>query len=245
MKDAEVKDKLENLSALSGGLVFAREEAWEKLQTRLDKPAEKVTMPWYKIAATAAVLLLALGIYIYTHPATAPVTNNIATATPQENREAPPAPAAPQNAYQAPATAETIRISLPKPKTVPGPTYTIDETNRDCIVQMEYPEQPVAQITQPPTKKMRLVHINELGNEEENTPAPIVYNTPALDISKMKIVSIYDVQHQEQMRRQEEEILALERLNRPHSFFAVTSLSKKRTSPFTASIFSIQLNRKN
>jgi hypothetical protein len=237
MKDAEVKDKLENLSALSGGLVFAREEAWEKLQTRLDKPAKKVIMPWYKLAATAAVLLLALGIYIYTHPATAPVTNNMATATPQENREAPPAPAAPQNAYQAPATAETIRISLPKPKTVPGPTYTIDETNRDCIVQMEYPEQPVAQITQPPTKKMRLVHINELGNEEENTPA--------LDISKMKIVSIYDVQHQEQMRRQEEEILALERLNRPHSFFVAASLSRHRNTSLSANLFSIQLNRKN
>lgn len=246
MKDAEVKEKLEQMSALSGGMVFGKEEAWEKLQARLDKPAKKVAMPWYKLAVAAAViLLLSLGIYVYIQPATAPTANTIVKVAPKA--QIVPAPAS-TVAVQEPTPPETIRISLPKPKAAPAPTYATEETKRDCIVPLEYPEKPVIPLTPPPAKKMRIVHINDIGNTEETPVEAITYNGPALDISKMKVVSIYDVQQEQQLQRQAEEIMAIARLNRPHNlFFGNNALTRRGSSnaPFASNLFSIQLNRKN
>lgn len=251
MKDAEVKEKLEQMSALSGGMVFAKEEAWEKLQARLDVPAKKAIIPWYRLAiAAAAVLLLSIGIYMYLQPATTPVTNTIVKVAPKE--EIPPTPAttvAVQEPTPPTTTApETIRISLPKPKATTTPTYAIEEKKRDCIVPLEYPEKPVIPLAQSPAKKMRIVHINDIGKTEETPAEAITYNGPSLDISKMKVVSIYDVQQEQQLQRQAEEIMAIARLNRPHNlFFGTNALTRRGNSnaSFASNLFSIQLNRKN
>jgi hypothetical protein len=53
MNDKQIQDKLEGLNALEGGIVYAKEEAWDKLQSRMDKPAKKIWILPARLAAAA------------------------------------------------------------------------------------------------------------------------------------------------------------------------------------------------
>jgi hypothetical protein len=56
-----IRDKLDSLGTLDGGIVFGKEEAWEKLQSRLDrKPAKKIVFKWW-LAAAAVLMIFVLG----------------------------------------------------------------------------------------------------------------------------------------------------------------------------------------
>ena len=55
----DLKSRIDELDTLSGGIVFGKEEAWDKLQSRLDrKPAVKFPFPILRAAAALVVLLL-------------------------------------------------------------------------------------------------------------------------------------------------------------------------------------------
>ena len=57
--DKLVTNKMASLDTLSGGIVFGKEEAWEKLQARMDgKPAHRIA--WKYVLALAAILLVAV-----------------------------------------------------------------------------------------------------------------------------------------------------------------------------------------
>jgi hypothetical protein len=256
MKDKEVQDKMEGLDALAGGIVYGKEEAWDKLQARLEqKPAKKIALV-YRWLAAAAVLLLCLGIigmYYYPeqqiavyqphNPVITTDTEHMAVATPITTEPilvTEPQTKAPANRKDVPH----VQFVTDEPKTVKVPE-PVDTAAAPAIAVTTLPK---PQVT--PVKKMRVVHINDLGQTEETEPQPaIVYNGPSLDISKMKVVSIYDVQWEENRKRQEEEIMTIVRLNRPHNglfqFPGTAGRNNRNDQSFAQNPFSIRLNRNN
>lgn len=255
MKDYEVKERLESLSPLAGGVVFGKEEAWDKLQARMEKkPASKI--PMLHLSA-AAILLLGIGISTYKY-LQAPTVENMTgipatSTTPQTTGE--------QTVINTPETQTPLSVS---PETVRMIKTTIPVRNNKTLPVIEKSETEVATtnvttaplptvVNEPvkptPVHKMRVVHINDIGKTEEETQPVYVYNGPALDISKMKVVSLNDVQREESMRKQEEEIITMIRINRPHgSFFGFTNAVSfgGAISPLNnKNPLSIRLNRNN
>lgn len=253
MNDKQLKEKMESLDALSGGIVFGKEEAWDKLQSRMDaKPARKIVL-WYRLVAAAAVLLLFISIaYIYNTP-----EKEIAQSQ-------PPSPVI-QEIETAPAT--TIAITDPQPEMIVPQEKAARKHEQQPVNFVIKEEQPAAQQepqdmvvpqpaivnvvppvpTKPSVKKMRVVHINELGNYEEEPAYAAEHNSPSLDIRKMKVVSIYDVQHEGRMW-QPEDIPVIVRINRPHVGGFALPYSIKNTpynQPFAQNPLSIRLNRNN
>jgi len=265
MKDKEVKEKLESLDPLSGGIVFGKEEAWDKLQARMDKPAAKKVVLWYRISAAAALLLCisVIGYYFYTpekqvvinqpiSPAVITDTEHMAVSTPTTIEPAfiatPDAPIVrrdkrkalhkkqdpPQTLFaikEEPVTAKPEPIAKP---VAPAPAVVVNNNSKPVV---------------PPVKKMRVVHINDLGKTTDDEEPTIVYSGPTLDISKMKVVSLYDVQREESVLRQAEEMMTLVRINRPHgNMFSITNpLTRKDPydRSFSQSPFTLRLNRNN
>ncbi len=111
----------------------------------------------------------------------------------------------------------------------------------------------VAIITPPPTKpsikKMRVVHINELGNYEEEPTNAVAYSAPSLDIRKMKVVSIYDVQNEAPMWQAEQDMPVIVRINRPQISGFTLPYSFNSGNPYSQSFaqnkLTIRLNRNN
>lgn len=256
MKDNEVKEKLESLSPLAGGVVYGKEEAWDRLQARMEKKPAR-TIPLLRLSAAAVLLLTAgMGAYYYTHHTTAPqaipdsYVGTTATPGSTDTEQArtmviPPEQAPGQAPIEIPEVIRCAQTEEP----------VVEQDAKDSIATLPAVAANVPTVTSPappaatqPIKKMRVVHINELGKAEEETPA-YVYNGPSLDINKMKVVSLNDVQRQEHMRKQEDEIMTIVRINRPHGgFLNLTNTNgwgetSQRT--IAQNPLSIRLNRNN
>jgi len=68
MSDKDIREKMESLTPLSGGIVFGKEEAWDKLQARIErKPARRILLS-YRMAAAAALLLFVSLLAMYNYP---------------------------------------------------------------------------------------------------------------------------------------------------------------------------------
>jgi len=259
MKDNEVKEKLESLSPLAGGVVFGKEEAWEKLQARLEKkPARKI--PLLRLSA-AAILLLGVSIGTYRllqKPETEQTVALPNTVVPLQRATEQTVATKPEPQVPLNVTPETLRIIntinpkkkeelvpvIQKNDVEPGPTTVpIITPAPQPVVVNETVKQTV------PINKMRVVHINEAGKPEEEAETTYVYNGPSLDIAKMKVVSLNDVQREERLRKQEEAVVTMIRINRPHSsFFGFTNAVSYSgtTSPLdNKNPLSIRLNRNN
>ncbi len=258
MKDKEVKEKLESLDALSGGIVFGKEEAWDKLQARMDKPPVKRIAIRYKMYAAAAMLLFFVTIIaVYTYPEKQIAANQplnpsqvsdtetmVVTAAPIEQPIADPKEEKAPPAIKREVPPVKFVVKQPTQPTIPQP---VDTAIPQPAVVTNTPSKPAMT----PVKKMRVVHINDMGKEtgpEQETM--IAYTGPSLDISKMKVVSIYDVQRDERTyNRQEEDIMTIARINRPHSnlFSLPYPLGRNNTgsNSFAQNRLTIRLNRNN
>lgn len=253
MNDKQIQDKLEGLNALEGGIVYAKEEAWEKLQTRMDKPAKKAWILPARMAAAALLLLMAGagGYYYQTNitdnkiSAAKPSTPDTLVATAPSTIAAKPSPeiqlqtnstTAYVRKYDTPQiqiTTKTPEIITIQPNPQPQPE-TIATVDTQAI-----PEPSTA-------PKMRVVHINNLGKPITDDERPAyVYNGPKLDISKMKIVSINDVQRYEMMYQHEEEMIRMVRMSRSYGegFFTLSNSFGRTNNLYSTSTFSIRLNR--
>lgn len=262
MKDKEVKEKLESLSTLSGGIVYGKEEAWDKLQARLDKPAAKKIMFNYRLAAAAVLLLCVsiIGYYFYVPEKQVAAIMPLAPSVTQDTETrliAVQPTAAPITTTETPKVQQKDKSATNKEQEIPQAQYVIREVPAIVI-----PEQAATQTTltevvsnkppkpvYPSLKKMRVVHINNLGEIAERDDDAIAYAGPKLDISKMKVVSINDVQQQENRSKQEEEIITIVRINRPHGNLFTLSNPFSRSNQYERSVaqspLSIRLNRNN
>lgn len=259
MKDNEVKEKLESLGPLAGGVVFGKEEAWDKLQARLEKkPARKI--PLLRLSA-AAILLVGASIGTYRFLEKPEAEHTVAlpnTLLPLQQAIQQPSVTAPEPQVPLNVTPETVRIvntiKLAKKEDLPPVTEKNEVEPGPATVAITTPA-PLPIVANEPLKqnvpinKMRVVHINDVGKTEEETAATYVYNGPALDIAKMKVVSLNDVQREESLRKQEEEVITMIRTNRPHGAFLgfANTVSWNGTSQraYAQNPLSIRLNRNN
>ena len=248
MKDEQVKQKIESVDALASGIVYGKEAAWERLQARMDAPPVRI-VPWRRYAMAAALLLCVCLVALYLYQDEQPeqkmaVTPVPTTPIPQQISIAPIDPLPAKQAVAAESTtrryATRATPSAPEViKSTPAPTPV------EVVEDMPAPPVPIAHQT---ARKMRVVHLNDLDNTPEPADA-MAYNGPALDISKMKVVSIYDVQREDQVRRKEEDVMTIVRQGRPHGILDVANrFARPRggdTDPFANSPLSLRLNRKN
>jgi hypothetical protein len=250
MNDKQIQDKLEGLNALEGGIVYAKEEAWDKLQSRMDKPAKKIWFLPYRIAAAALLLVVASagGFYYYTATtADIKIAVNPQYVPDTVGMEIPVAKievATPDVKLQTTTTTTYLRK-------YDTPQIHITAKSPDIITIQPTPEPETIALADttklpPAIPKMRVEHINNLGKPITDDERPAyVYNGPKLDISKMKVVSINDVQRYEMMYQQEEEMTRMVRISRSHGdgFLTLSNPFGRNYSLYSTSTFSIRLNR--
>jgi hypothetical protein len=200
--DKVLMEKLGSLDTLSGGIVYGREEAWEKLQGRLDaRPAKRIVLK-YSLAATVLVLLGITGFYFY------PTKENVNAKTQiAKSVTSQPVPAAATPKTE--TTALYTSVNRKETRIQKRNGLQVSHTSRvwDTSVAAE-PKTPVAPVvviqTSPATAApkpmhMKVVHINELNSEDEpqNVQQNIAASTTALDVRKLPKVHINDVVHEE------------------------------------------------
>ena len=185
-----MSDKLDGLDTLSGGIVFGKEEAWDKLQARLEKKPMRV-IPFRMWLAAAAVLLLMMGtVGFYYYPA-----KEVAQTDVKKQPQQQPLPAyttttpanAPSNTHekQTPLNTTTARNESRHISSVP-PIINDEVLPAIGVVSPNPPEDIKINNHEeikilPAVAQMKVVHINELGNIEQQTePAP-VYNPVVLN----------------------------------------------------------------
>lgn len=167
--DVVLKEKLNSLDTLSSGIVFGKEEAWDKLQARMDKPARVITFKFWM--AAAAILLLFVTIFLAFNNNT-PVNEVVKNNTPQ--RSTPP-----DNTVSAPVEQPAIITE----KNTPAITHkAIKHTTISKETQTTQPEE--TQIVQAPVIETPVV--------ENVVPAA---TAPVVSVSKIptKVVHINDM----------------------------------------------------
>lgn len=226
-----MREKLEGLKALEGGIVYAQEEAWDRLQARMSEPKKRSVWPLPVRVAAAAVLLLCVagGVYSLISGEEERATSGVAVlpvpAVPVPTVAAAPdvhtepvvvVPArhgvavgqrdAPKQYVTTPDVPDEVVVGVPDEVVVGVP---------DVAVVQEVPAVVDSGVVMPAVRKMRVVHINNVG-EAMGAEVGYVYEGPKLDMRKMKVVSIHDVERYEYMHRQEEEVLRMVRTNRTY-----------------------------
>lgn len=204
ISEERIKDKIESLDTLQAGIVFGKEDAWDKLQARMDAKPARRRQPFYRMAAAAALVMLCIAIAAFLYQpqghvgafASSKPTNVSATpsiVTPAQNQP-------------------TTIIQYTATDSYPAITYTTQpltthhqhnpKTHETVIASLPVPSAPDTAVVAAPAPiaaavpKMKVLHINELGKEE----AP-----PAIDIAdnntiphphvqfRMKVVHINDL----------------------------------------------------
>lgn len=185
---------MESLSALDTGFVYGADEAWERLDSRIKKSEKNrvlyIGMRW---AAAAILLILATtGIYIYS-------TKNAGLQPIAEQQ--------PKKTILPVTQIADTPVNIAVVETLPAPRIHSKRTPVKKITIYVEPE-PQLQVVDPPTPPpappkielanngaMALVHVNDLGKPQQQAE-PLVWNGPSLDISKMKIVTLTDIDKQ-------------------------------------------------
>lgn len=200
--DNAIKDKLNSLDTLDGGIVFGKEDAWRKLHSRLDAAPARNKKPLYWLAAAAALALLLLVAKLYNQPAPQ-MTSATPVAAPMPLMPVPAQPAVVAESTQPVAKTKIInkqnsRYSerrIAPPLIVPTPTEQIVD-----IAVVPTPTLAPAPTAPPKPRPMRIVHLSELDKDITPTTAenePEQPNTALAEIMKLPPVHINDLLHEE------------------------------------------------
>ncbi len=212
-EDKVLMEKLGSLDTLSGGIVYGREEAWEKLQGRLDaKPAKRIVLK-YGMAAALLILTGIAGLYFYgtKEPVSKPLITNVAL-TP--STAVPDAVKPQQETTMAYTSVKNNRRETQKRNAQPAVCHTskvlhplVAEAS-EALAAKEVAIPPATQPTVP--KPLPVVCINDLENEsplQDKKSITVAGNAP-LDFNKMPVLYIDDVV------KNEDEIKSLLKENR-------------------------------
>lgn len=216
-----MREKLEGLKALEGGIVYAQEEAWDKLQARMSEPKRSVWPLPVRVAAAVLLLCVAGGVCSLIGGEEERATSGVAVL-PVPAVPVPTVAAAP-DVHNEPVVVVPVRHGVAvgqrdAPKqyvTTPDVPDEVVVGVPDVAVVEEVPAVVDSGVVMPAVRKMRVVHINNVG-EAMGAEVGYVYEGPKLDMRKMKVVSIHDVERYEYMHRQEEEVLRMVRTNRAY-----------------------------
>ena len=225
-EDLLLREKIESVGTLQGGIVYGKEEAWEKLQARMDKKPARI-LPWRGILAAAAILLLIAGIILYRFMQ--PITTSPKQEFTQEHTQ--PANNITHNELTSPApiasiaaTAQPVEINTTISKQhVPALTPIAGYTDM-AIIQNRTELRPMpagdtcllTELTPMPVynpsllfatakPKMKVLHINELDNpavaEQEALASNDEWLPPSANPAKMNTIHINDVTRQDEQDR--------------------------------------------
>ena len=202
--DKTMSEKLDGLNTLSGGIVFGKEEAWDKLQARLEKKPVRI-IPLRMWLAAAAVLLLMMGsIGFYYYPVKEVAQTEVKK---QPLQTAPTSPTIAQNTAS-PTNESPQRIAVVHKDnnyTISFPPKRTKETHATTNAPEKIlpPQEPVIErfvteynrVEDMPgyvPKPMKVVHINELGNAEQQAESPQIYNPVVVNTNVVHINDLTD-----------------------------------------------------
>lgn len=196
--EEKIRMMIEPIDTLQAGIVYGKEDAWDRLQVRLDAKPVRKAIPWYRISAVAAALLLTITISYYfltddntdlPHGACSSYSGALSDAryitlpqTPGSNTITPI-----QDSYP------PISVHIAPAHPLPHHEEPQKTDNEPLPVVVEE-DTPAPQLP-PAAPKMKVVHINELGQRgesdehyawEEKNPFPHVQ-------FRMKIIHINDL----------------------------------------------------
>ena len=210
--DNVVRNKLGTLTPLEGGIVYGREEAWDKLQARMDKKPAKRVMIYYTLAAAAVVLLLA-GVLVLLKPHETSMVKKIRVkpAAPEQKITEAPAPLT-THVFAPSYEAQKQKVAIIHKKVQ---NRTADGVKQDIVPAPAPAELPVAneiktvqntivpnkaEPVKPSVKDMRVVHINELdewGQGYNNNTLQTDNKAHVVAIGKMKVMTMSDITGEE------------------------------------------------
>jgi hypothetical protein len=199
--DMQVAEKIAKLDTLGAGIVFGKEEAWDKLQARMDKRPVRV-IPLRYWGAVAAVLLLFIGIIAWYR---SPV-EEVAVRQSEINKTQivpPPAVAPLKQETQLPAKANTIKMKT----VVPGRNINVANEKIQqlavivppSIMPEEHVVEEVAIVNVPapltPVQPMKIIHINDLEHGSYNS-LPASGTAPGIALNKLPVAHINELERE-------------------------------------------------
>lgn len=199
--DMQVAEKIAKLDTLGAGIVYGKEEAWDKLQARMDKKPVSV-MPLRYWSAVAAMLLLLIGIIAWYRN---PVAEVAVKQSEINKTQIVPQPAVISTRQETMAPEKSITIKMKKVVSVKtfsvanGKMHQIAITVPPPIVSEKHVEEEVASINIPapvtPALPMKIIHINDLEKGTYNV-MPASGTTQGIALNKVPVVHINEVERE-------------------------------------------------
>ncbi len=238
--DKTVKQKMDALDTLTGGIVYGREDAWERLQQRMDKKPVKRRAAWYGIAASVLLLIGIVSFWQHTPGKTDVASEHIAVQKTTDNSTIATALPATNNTVA--DTNEVAGIAPHLATVVPGPSTNNSRlAHRDSVLPVivnndTVVSKPVVAVVAAPVIKqpMRVLHINDLDGEgtlqqpAKSVTAQAINNR---SIAKITVVHLNDLVREVPQQVQEEHSIKYVATNRPlligTNYMAHTSLRIK------------------
>ena len=199
--DMKVAEKISKLDTLGAGIVYGKEEAWDKLQARMDKKPTRLVPLRYR-AAAAAMLLLFVGIVAWyrTPEKEVAVRSNEIIKTPVA-AQPPIAPL--QQQTQTPEKEITIRMKHAAPVrsnnarkediskiTIIQPAPAAQEQQNAAVVAVVNIPAPVT-----PVNPMKVIHINDLENGGYKS-LPAAGSPQGIALNKLPVVHINELERE-------------------------------------------------
>lgn len=208
MNDNEIRARLESLDTLHSGVVYGKEEAWEKLQGRLDaKPARRISLK-YGLAAAAVLLLAVLVTGVFYRPAKeitvkqqndttvpnkAAIMTTMPSITQQTVTESQPKPIINIRKHSQRHPQKTEIVKHVPQEQLPAPLAANSPLKENAVLPAK--EEPVAVPAPIVTKQpMKVVHINDLERGVTERTTALAGSAPDIDIKKLPVVHIRDVE---------------------------------------------------
>lgn len=207
MNDKQLQEQLNSLSSLSGGIVFGKEEAWDKLQARMDKKATpKIPLGYWMAAAAVLLVVVCIAPFYFSDnkevsrndkEAVAPAITNEPVM--QQQDAAPVATTTPRETFIPKQRPRTVHLEDNVPATNAPITTEAVITEIPLVdnVAVNNSPDPIPNMIAP---AMRVVHINDI----EKNRLPETVNTTNLaqkdapdDLHKMPVHYINDVLQEE------------------------------------------------
>lgn len=240
MNDQQIKEKMELLNTLSGGIVYGKEDAWDKLQARMDGRNKTITLS-AKYWAAAAVVLLSVGIAIFYQQPAIVVANNDRLRIPMPHQQSTASvhtDVKPEDKLQQPITRNTItphqknkvRINTIEQKPI-APIVIPPVQSNNIAVTTPAAEPAPAEPLPAPAKPMKVVYIMDAENGEKDratTNGSFAATNPQTDFKNMPVLHINDVVNDEEHIKA---ILRENRMTTGHTLFFWRNATNEHTNP--------------
>lgn len=203
MNDNQLREQLNTLSSLSGGIVYGKEEAWDKLQVRLDKKVtRKITVRVWASAAAILLLITCIAPLFFRNEIRVAKTNTPLAASAIAGKTDYTPHAQPIQDMSAQPKTMTTLPNLTRRRTAPiQPAMQVELPDEPAAVSQPVNDNSIARnnaaniaLTPPPL--MDVVHINDIEGRQPQQAGgrqAIAQQEQVNDIRTMPVLHINDV----------------------------------------------------